>query len=81
NLIMNKPVVKELIQNELTVENLKHELSELLFNEKKQQQLEKDYADLRNLLSAGGNASANAAKIIFDFADTSQNDTSLQGTK
>ena len=81
NLIMNKPVVKELIQNELTVENLKQELSELLFNEKKQQQLEKDYADLRNLLSAGGNASANAAKIIYDFADTSQNDTSLRGTK
>ena len=24
--------------------------------------------DLRNILSAGGNASANAAKIIFDFS-------------
>ena len=56
-------------------------LSELLFNEKKQQQLKKDYADLKNILSAGGNASANAAKIIYDFADTSQNDTSLRGTK
>lgn len=67
NLIMNKAVVKELIQNELTVENLKQELSELLFNEKKQQQLKQDYADLKNILSAGGNASANAAKIIYDF--------------
>ena len=67
NLIMDKPVVKELIQNELTVENLKHELSELLVNEKKQQQLKKDYTDLKNILSAGGNASANAAKIIYDF--------------
>ena len=41
NLIMDKPVVKELIQNELTVENLKHELSELLFNETKQQSIKK----------------------------------------
>jgi lipid-A-disaccharide synthase len=38
---MDKPVVKELIQNDLTVENLKDELSELLFNEVKQQQLKK----------------------------------------
>ena len=41
NLIMDKPVVKELIQNDLTVENLKQELSLLLFNETKQQQLKK----------------------------------------
>jgi lipid-A-disaccharide synthase len=66
NLIMDKPVVKELIQNDLTVENLKQELSLLLFNETKQQQLRKDYEDLKHILSAGGNASANAAKIIFE---------------
>lgn len=69
NLIMNKPVVKELIQNELTVENVKAELSELLINQSKHLQLEKDYNDLKKLLSAGGNASANAAKIIFDFVN------------
>jgi lipid-A-disaccharide synthase len=68
NLIMDKPVVKELIQNELTVENIKRELSELLFNETKKQHLKKDYTDLKNILSQGGNASANAAKIIFDFS-------------
>ena len=32
NLIMDKPVVKELIQNELTAENLKQELNEQLTN-------------------------------------------------
>ena len=68
NLIMDKPVVKELIQNDLTVENLKHELSELLFNEVKQVQLKKDYKDLKDILSGGGNASANAAKIVCDTA-------------
>ncbi|HVX26091.1 MAG TPA: lipid-A-disaccharide synthase [Parafilimonas sp.] len=67
NLIMDKPVVKELIQNELTVSNLTNELTELLFDYKRQEQLKKDYEDLKNILSAGGNASANAAKIIFDF--------------
>ena len=78
NLIMDKPVVKELIQNDLTVENLKHELSALLFNETKQQQIKKDYEDLRNILSAGGNASAKAAKIIFDFTNVSHSNTSLR---
>ena len=66
NLIMDKPVVKELIQNDLTVENLKHELSLLLFDAAKQQQVKKDYEDLKNVLSQGGNASANAAEIIVD---------------
>jgi lipid-A-disaccharide synthase len=65
NLIMNKEVVKELIQNDLTVENLKHELDELLNNNEKIDQVKKDYRELRNILSAGGNASENAAKIIY----------------
>ena len=68
NLIMNKEVVKELIQNDLTVENIKHELQDLLTNETRKQQIKNDYSDLKNLLSKGGNASANAAKIIYDFA-------------
>jgi lipid-A-disaccharide synthase len=68
NLIMNKEVIKELIQNDLTVENLKHELQELLTNENRIQQIKKDYKDLKNLLTQGGNASANAAKIIYEFA-------------
>lgn len=66
NLIMDKPVVKELIQNDLTVENVKRELSLLLFDEAKQQQVKKDYEDLKHVLSQGGNASVNAAKIIVD---------------
>jgi lipid-A-disaccharide synthase len=68
NLIMDKPVVKELIQNDLTVENLKRELSLLLFDEAKQLQIQTDYKNLKNILSAGGNASANAAKIIHDLS-------------
>jgi lipid-A-disaccharide synthase len=67
NLIMDKEVVKELIQDELTVENLKHELNLLLTDKAKQQQLKEDYAALKNLLSKGGHASTNAAESIYRY--------------
>ncbi len=69
NLIMNKEVVKELIQNELNVENLKTELQEILTNQQKQNLIQTDYKELKNLLYKGGNASKNAAKIIIDFLE------------
>ena len=67
NLIMDKLVVKELIQDELTVENLKKELIELLTNKERITLLQKDYTDLKELLSLGGDASAKAAQSIFSF--------------
>lgn len=67
NLIMDKLVVKELIQNNLTVENLKKELEELLDNENRKEQLQKNYTDLKRILSEGGNASAKAANSIINF--------------
>jgi lipid-A-disaccharide synthase len=67
NLIMDKPVVKELIQHEMTTENCIEELKDLLENPVRKKQLDRDYKDLKDLLSLGGNASANAAKIIYDF--------------
>ncbi len=69
NLIMDKPVVKELIQDEMTAENCIKELKDLLESSARKEQLQKDYTDLKNLLSKGGNASANAAKIIYDFVN------------
>lgn len=72
NLIMNKPVVKELIQHELTVENLKTELSRLLTDKDRIQLLNEDYEALRALLSKGGHASANAAKAINNFLQGEQ---------
>ena len=67
NLIMDKLVVKELIQDEMTVENLRQELQELLTNEQRKSELQKDYADLKNILSKGGHASAKAAQSIIQF--------------
>jgi lipid-A-disaccharide synthase len=67
NLIMDKEVVKELIQHELTVENLRYELNELLTNESKQKQVKEDYILLKNLLGKGGHASANTAGSIYAY--------------
>lgn len=67
NLIMNKEVVKELIQDELTVENIVTELNKILNDPLRQQQIKTDYNNLKNLLYKHGNASANAAKSIYDF--------------
>jgi len=67
NLIMDKLVVHELIQNELTPVNLVKELQQLLTDPVRINELKKDYADLKRLLSEGGNASAKAAKSIVGF--------------
>jgi lipid-A-disaccharide synthase len=67
NLIMDKLVVKELIQHDLTVENLHRELTDLLHNPERQAQLKKDYTDLRTLLSEGGHASQKAAASIVSW--------------
>lgn len=67
NLIMDRLVVKELIQHELTAANLHHELTELLNNPARIQQLQQDYAQLKALLSQGGRASAKAASSIYAF--------------
>jgi lipid-A-disaccharide synthase len=71
NLIMDKEVVKELIQDELTVENLKRELQLLLHDEQKIKQLTADYRALKQLLSEGGRASSKAAAIVVDFLQVS----------
>jgi lipid-A-disaccharide synthase len=67
NLIMDKPVVKELIQNDLTVENIQKELDRLLHDPEVLQEMKSDYHELWKLLSQSGQASAKAARIILDF--------------
>jgi lipid-A-disaccharide synthase len=63
NLIMDKKIVKELIQNDLNTKNLIEELK-LILNENRQKILN-DYAKLRQKLGGKG-ASENAAKIIVN---------------
>jgi lipid-A-disaccharide synthase len=63
NLIMDAPLVRELIQDELNAANLKAALAEILTPEKSAQ-LRAGYAALRERLGAGG-ASARAARAIL----------------
>jgi lipid-A-disaccharide synthase len=64
---MDKEVVKELIQQDLTVFNVAKELELVLTNPLKQAQLNADYTALKDQLSQGGNASANAAKVVYEM--------------
>jgi len=66
NLIMDREVVKELIQHELHAENIIKELKNILFNEKHRQRLMDDYQELRIKLGNAG-ASEKAAKSVLDF--------------
>jgi lipid-A-disaccharide synthase len=64
NLILNKLVVREFIQDEMNEENLKKELQELLTDADRRSQMQDAFQQLRTLLEAGGSASENAARII-----------------
>lgn len=63
NLIMDREVVKELIQSDLNTNNLVEELKKILEGEKRSQVL-KDYELLRQKLGGKG-ASENAAEVIL----------------
>ena len=64
NLIMDKEVVKELIQYDLTYENIKHELN-LILNTPKREQVLNDYENLYDKLGGVG-ASERTANLIFN---------------
>jgi lipid-A-disaccharide synthase len=67
NLIMDKPVVKELIQDEFEEEHLKAELDRLVSDEPYRQRIIQDYEMLRVKLGSRG-ASEKAADRIVKFA-------------
>ena len=69
NLVMDKEVVKELIQGELTEENIVKELELLLHNSKRQRKLLEDYEELKDRLGSAG-ASEKAAEVITEAMKT-----------
>lgn len=64
NLIMNKEVVKELIQQDCTPENIKRELNEILVGGTKREKMLQDYKELKKLLGEGG-ASKKVAQSLL----------------
>ena len=65
NLVMEKEVVKELIQSDLTEDNLVKEMDLLLHNGKRQRRLLEDYEELKDRLGNAG-ASEQAAEIVCE---------------
>lgn len=66
NLIMDKPVITELIQADLNEEMLKQELDKILYNKDHITKLKADYSQLWHLLG-NRNASDNAAEAIVSM--------------
>jgi lipid-A-disaccharide synthase len=66
NLIMDREVVKELIQVDLNKENIRRELEGLLFDSKKREKIFADYEALRQILGGHG-ASEKAARLILSY--------------
>jgi lipid A disaccharide synthetase len=65
---MNKPIVKELVQSDMNSSNLKAELNKLLIDSSYRQDIQNNYAELKNLLKKGSaSASAKAAASIFSL--------------
>jgi lipid-A-disaccharide synthase len=66
NLILHRESVLELIQHDMTVENVKTELEKLLYDATRKDQLRNDYAELSDILRQGG-ASKKTAVIIHNL--------------
>lgn len=65
NLILNKLVVREFIQDQMNEENLKNELQELLTSEERRNNMQADFQQLRTMLEGREPASEHAARIII----------------
>ena len=70
NLIMDRLVVKELIQNDMTANNIRDELQSLLNSSKRQKKLLEEYEELKYVLGNIG-ASDRAAETIISYVKKS----------
>jgi lipid-A-disaccharide synthase len=68
NLIMDKEVVKELIQSDLNSQNLSNELSNILPDKPDYIRIKKEYTELKKLLGVYG-ASAFTAKLMLKIIE------------
>lgn len=67
NLVVNRPLIKELIQGDLNSRNLKHELDKLLFDDSYRQEIFEGYKAIRRLLGGPGASKRLAHLILQDL--------------
>ncbi len=65
NLIMDKGIVREMIQGELTVKELKKELNKLIYDDAYRARLKNDYSALKQKLGGSG-SSERTAQLMYD---------------
>jgi len=68
NLILDRRIVKELIQNHYNIKSLKAELEHLLFDDKRRTEVKEAYAELKNKLGGKG-ASEKAASLMVEYLE------------
>ncbi|OFY72928.1 MAG: lipid-A-disaccharide synthase, partial [Bacteroidetes bacterium RIFOXYA12_FULL_33_9] len=66
NLIMDKLIVKELIQHDFTIENLKNELNNILFNTEYRNNMIANYEEL-SLKTGKQGASKKTAQLMYEY--------------
>lgn len=64
NLILNKEAVKELIQQDFTIENLRKELAQLLPGQAKREEVLKDYSELKEMMGNMDTSKTSAQLIV-----------------
>ena len=69
NLILDKEAVKELIQDDLTSDNIKDELYKILINKGHLNKIKQDYIELNNILGNNG-ASKKIADAMYKYLTT-----------
>jgi lipid-A-disaccharide synthase len=65
NLIMNRPVVKELFQNSFSLDELRSELKKLCYDESYRHQMLKGYEELGSIMGGAG-SSARTARLMWE---------------
>ena len=70
NLIMEKEAIKELIQNDFNLENLKTELNLIVHNDSKRSEILKEFEELKVRLGGPG-ASDRTARLIVSACSVS----------
>lgn len=64
NLILDKEAVKEYLQLEMTVKNVRGELNKLLFDDDYRMKIISDYSRLKQLTGEGGSSERTAVKMV-----------------
>lgn len=68
NLIMDKPIVKELIQNDMNAKNISTELNKILQDAQYNKSMKNDFSALKDKLKTSKNASQQVAQSIIDLS-------------